>query len=221
MRIAFGDDPLDLLARPSLTMPALVLTRSSRHIPGFRAMPGGDHEDVGARRLVVAVGADDPGVEAFDRAGLPLVERLALRNALDDVDHHDGAGEILLGQSLGGRGADVAGADDGNLSRAFPWVVDRAVESRLAFHVRRTKRRKDSALACASRRSAWRGFASYWRSASYSTIPARREVEAADRPPTSGIVKQRSGCFSRIRAGMPSVSLPKTRQLFGRYGASQ
>ena len=78
-------------------------------------MPGRDHEDLGAGRLVVAVGADHPGVEALDRAGLPLVERLALRHALDDVDHHDGAGEVLLGQPLRGGGAHVACADDGDL----------------------------------------------------------------------------------------------------------
>ena len=48
-------------------------------------------------------------------ARLPLVERLALRHALDHVDHHDGAGEVLLGQALGRGGADVAGADDGDL----------------------------------------------------------------------------------------------------------
>ena len=96
-------------------MPALVLTRSSRLIPGFRAMPAVTTKTSAPGRLVVAVGADDAGVEALDRAGLPLVEPLALRHALDDVDHHDGAGEILLGEALGGRGADVAGADDGDL----------------------------------------------------------------------------------------------------------
>jgi hypothetical protein len=39
--------------------------------------------------------------------------------------------------------------------------------------------------------------------------------------PGMGMVKQRSGCFSRILEGIPSVSLPKTRQLFLWYGASQ
>ena len=48
-------------------------------------------------------------------ARLPLVEALALRNALDDVDHDDGARQLLLGDALGGRRADVAGADDRNL----------------------------------------------------------------------------------------------------------
>ena len=83
-------------------------------MPGFRAMPAVTTNTSAPGRLVVAVGADDPGVEALDRAGLPLVERLALRHALDHVDHHDGAGEILLGQPLGRGGAHVAGPDDGH-----------------------------------------------------------------------------------------------------------
>ena len=53
--------------------------------------------------------------KALDRRRLPLVEPLALRNAFDDVDHDDGAGELLLGDALRGRRADVAGADDGDL----------------------------------------------------------------------------------------------------------
>ena len=47
-------------------------------------------------------------------AGLPLVERLALGHALDDVDHHHGAGEVLLGETLRRGGAYVACAHDGH-----------------------------------------------------------------------------------------------------------
>ena len=96
-------------------MPALVLSRSSRDMPGLRAMPAVMMTMSESRRLVVAVGADDARVEAFDRRGLPLVERLALRNAFDDVDHDDRARELLLGDALRGRRADVAGADDRDL----------------------------------------------------------------------------------------------------------
>ena len=39
--------------------------------------------------------------------------------------------------------------------------------------------------------------------------------------PPIGIRNDRSGCFSRIRSGMPAVSLPKTRQEFGSKWASQ
>ena len=78
-------------------------------------MPAVTIDDVGARGLVVVVGADDARVEALDRRRLPLVEPLALRHALDDVDHDDGAGELLLGDALGGGRADVAGADHRDL----------------------------------------------------------------------------------------------------------
>ena len=96
-------------------MPALVLTRSSRLMPGFRAMPAVTMKSSESGRRVVAVGADDPGVEALDRGRLPLVEALALRHAVDDIHHHDGARQILLGDALGRGGADVACADDGDL----------------------------------------------------------------------------------------------------------
>ncbi len=43
--------------------------------------------------------------------GLVLVQCLALRHALDHVDEHHGAGQVLLGQPLRCRGAYVAGAD--------------------------------------------------------------------------------------------------------------
>ena len=48
-------------------------------------------------------------------ADSPLIEPLALRNALDDVHQDDGAGELLLGDALRSRRADVAGADDRDL----------------------------------------------------------------------------------------------------------
>ena len=47
------------------------------------------HDDVGAGRLVVAVGADDARVEPFDGRRFPLVEPLALRDPFDDVDEDD------------------------------------------------------------------------------------------------------------------------------------
>ncbi len=92
--------------------------RLDQVVPAHARLPGdagGHDEDLRPRRLVVAVRADDPGVESLDRCRLPLVESLALRDAFDDVDHDDGAGEVLLGEALGGGGADVASADDGDL----------------------------------------------------------------------------------------------------------
>ena len=74
----------------------------------------GDHDDVGARGLGVIVRAGDPGVVPDDRRRLGEVEALALRQPLHDVDQHD-VRQAGLGDALGGRGADVAGADDGDL----------------------------------------------------------------------------------------------------------
>ena len=82
--------------------------------PRLAGEAGGHDDDVRARRVGVVVRADDPGVVADDRRGLGEVEALALRQALDDVDEHD-VGQAGLGDALGGRGADVAGADDGDL----------------------------------------------------------------------------------------------------------
>ena len=71
--------------------------------------------DLCAGGLVVAVAPDHPSVEPLDRPRLPLVQALALGNAFDHVDHHDGASEALLRQPLGRGGPHVAGADDGDL----------------------------------------------------------------------------------------------------------
>ena len=75
---------------------------------------GGDHDDVGAGRVRVVVGAHDPHVVAHDRRRLRHVQRLALGQALDDVDEDD-VREPRLSDALRGGRADVAGADDGDL----------------------------------------------------------------------------------------------------------
>ena len=54
------------------------------------------------------------GVEAVDRRGLGEVERLALRDAFDDVEQDDVA-EFLEADEMGERAADLAGADQCNL----------------------------------------------------------------------------------------------------------
>ena len=53
-------------------------------------------------------------VEIVDRRGLGDVERLALRNALHDVEHHD-VTELFEADEVGQRAADLAGADQRNL----------------------------------------------------------------------------------------------------------
>ena len=71
---------------------------------------GGDDHDIGARDVGVGVGALELRVEAFDRAGLGDVERLALRQALHDVEQHDVA-QLLQGDEMGERAADLSAAD--------------------------------------------------------------------------------------------------------------
>jgi hypothetical protein len=73
-----------------------------------------DDHDVRAGRIRVVVRAGHARVVADDGGCLGEVEALALRQALHDVDEHD-IGESRLGDPLGGRGTDIAGADDGNL----------------------------------------------------------------------------------------------------------
>ncbi len=63
----------------------------------------------------------DPRVVADDRGGLGQVEPLALGQTLDDVDEDD-VGQAGLGDPLGGGGADVAGADDGDLVPGHGWL---------------------------------------------------------------------------------------------------
>ena len=64
----------------------------------------------------------------MNRPGLGQVQRLSLRNPLDDIHQHDVA-QLLLDRVLGDGGADIAGADDGDLgprrhqSFAMLWMI--------------------------------------------------------------------------------------------------
>ena len=64
---------------------------------GLARHAGGDDADLGAVERVIGIGAGEMGVEAVDRGRLGDVERLALRHALGDVEHHDVA-ELLQRQ---------------------------------------------------------------------------------------------------------------------------
>ena len=75
---------------------------------------GGDHDDVGAGGVGVVVGAHDLQSWPITGGGFRQVERLALRQPLDDVDEDDVRQPGLRDALRGGR-ADVAGADDGDL----------------------------------------------------------------------------------------------------------
>ena len=75
---------------------------------------GGDDHHVGAGDVGIIVRAGDLRVETLDRTALAEVERLALRNALGDVEQDDVAklphrGEVSEGS------ANHSGANQGNL----------------------------------------------------------------------------------------------------------
>ncbi len=53
-------------------------------------------------------------VKTVDRRGLRDVERLALRHALGDVEHHDVA-QFFQADEVSQRSADLAGANQSNL----------------------------------------------------------------------------------------------------------
>ena len=77
----------------------------------MRGDAGGDDEDVGAGDVGIIVRALEVRVEAVDRAGLRDVERLALGNALDDVEQDDVA-QFLLRREVSEGAADHSGADE-------------------------------------------------------------------------------------------------------------
>ena len=97
------------------TICSLVVTRSSRLMPGLRGQAGGDHDDVGARGLVVVVGSPQVRLVAEHGPRLVQVERLPLRQSFLDVDEDD-VGVVAPRDLLGRSRADVAGADDRDLS---------------------------------------------------------------------------------------------------------
>ena len=87
-------------------------------MPGPARQAGGDHDDRRAGGLLVAVRAGDVRLVAEDRAHLVDVERLALRQALLDVDEHD-VGVVARREHLRAGRADVPGADDRDLARVL------------------------------------------------------------------------------------------------------
>ncbi len=81
---------------------------------GLARHAGGDDHDVGAGDGRIVARAGELGVEPVDRAGLGEVERLALRDAVDDVEQDDVAEFLERGQ-MGERAADLTRADQSNL----------------------------------------------------------------------------------------------------------
>jgi hypothetical protein len=80
---------------------------------GLSRHPRGDDDDVGAGDGRVVARADELGVEALDRPRFGEIERLALRNAVDDIEEHDVA-QLLQGGQVSQGAADLAGPDQSN-----------------------------------------------------------------------------------------------------------
>ncbi len=75
---------------------------------------GGDDDDVGAGDGRIVARAGELGVKALDRTRLSEIERLALRDAVDDVEEDDVA-EFLKRRQMRQGAADLAGPDQSNL----------------------------------------------------------------------------------------------------------
>ena len=67
---------------------------------------GGDDADLRARDRLVGVCAGKGGVEAVDRRGLRDIQRLALRDAFGDIEHHDVA-QLFQADEMSERAADL------------------------------------------------------------------------------------------------------------------
>ncbi len=81
---------------------------------GLARHAGGDDDDVGAGDGGIVARAGELGVEALDRTRFGEIERLALRDAVDDVEEDDVA-EFLQRRQMRQGAADLAGSDQCNL----------------------------------------------------------------------------------------------------------
>ena len=90
--------------------------------------PRGDHDDIRAGGLLVAVAPQDAGVRPDDRSRFEHIEGLALRQPLDDVDEHH-VRVPFVEYPLRGRRPDVPRAHNRHLaSHTLPltWLVPHA-----------------------------------------------------------------------------------------------
>ena len=87
---------------------------------GLPRHTGGHDADIGAGDGLVGIGARQLGVEALDRARLGEVQRLALRQALGDVENDDVA-QFLEGREMRKRAADHAAADQSDFLPSHVW----------------------------------------------------------------------------------------------------
>src|SRR5208337_3007135 len=81
---------------------------------GLPRHAGGDDDDIGAGNGRVVARPAEFGVEALDRAGFGKIERLALRDAVNDVEE-DNVAEFLKRRQVRQGPADLPGSDQSNL----------------------------------------------------------------------------------------------------------
>jgi hypothetical protein len=106
----FADPGADLAHHLQIDFQQVVAAHA-----GLARHPGGHDHHVGAGDRLVLVGAGEAGIEAFDRAALGNIERLALRQPLDDVEQHHVA-QFLEPCEVSQRAPDHAAADQSNLA---------------------------------------------------------------------------------------------------------
>src|SRR2546429_5247702 len=162
-----------------------VLVGFHEVVPGHAGLAGdagGDHADARAGGLLVAIGSDDVGVVADDRAGLQHVERLSLGQAFYDVDQHD-VGVAALSEALGQRGADITGPHHGDLGTSHPpaTVANRlrpsfTLRTGMAGFIQAGERRLLRTMHESAARThlSWRGMlllSSFWFAIAYVTQP--------------------------------------------------
>ena len=118
---------------------------------GLARNAGSDDHDVGVGGGGVVVRADDVHIALLDRHGFEQVERFALGHAFDNIDQHH-VGQFLGGNPVCGRGADVAGADNGYFLTHDSPLIDQS--SQFEFTVitrisaRRTRLELRTAFTC-------------------------------------------------------------------------
>ena len=101
---------------------------------GLPRHAGGDDDHVRAGDVGVGTRPRQLRVEALDRPGFGDVERLALRNAVDDVEEDDVA-QFLHGGQMRQRPADLARPDQSNLLSRHglrPWFWPRFAQRAMA-----------------------------------------------------------------------------------------
>src|SRR5438552_7291108 len=97
---ASGTVPHDLGIRSQKIIPA--------H-PGFPRNARGNDDDIRAGRVLIVVGPDNVAVIAFDGTRLEHVQRLSLRDTLEDVDHYH-VRQLAIYQPLGQGRSHISGS---------------------------------------------------------------------------------------------------------------